>query len=392
MKSALIYFTSFFPNIGGSEFLVFSLVAELQARGVRVDLALSGKGVDPRAVSKDYDVKIEADQLGIIELLPRNKFEAWIDRHLHYVWRRKLRKLGHKYDYCFSCANPVDFGRPGVHFVNMMTLDRAFFEEVWLKGAPFIVHVKGYLLRFQDLISRCLAGVRCVRRILRDNREHVLPNSNYAKSEIERFYGCSVDDVFFPPTLFKMDRVESDKSNLDVACLGRLNPEKKIEDIVKIVELARASSGLPIRLRLAGCMMKGPYLDHLQDMAQTREWIQFEGMLTGEAKAKYLSECLLAIHACEVEAFGISITEYMKSGLPVMVPEKGAASEVLNCASLVYRDIQDGARILLRLINDMSFRKECVEHCIQRARDFSEEAYLAREKALVSRFIGEVDD
>lgn len=371
MRHVLIYFTGFSAHVGGSECLLFSLIQALQKGGCSVTVALQSTG-DLGRVAKTYGMEIDLSKLTI----------------LRFVRARQLRKMGPQFDFCISCANPVDFGRPGIHFVHMMTLDAGYFNKIWFRDQGKAVPLKTRLAQGRDTMVRILSRVRSARQIVRDPREIVLPNSNFVKRSIEAYYKCRVHDAFYPPTLFEPMSLRADNS-LDVACLGRVGPEKKVLEIIDIVERARRLTGKELRLRIAGHVppADATYTDYgrrVRERAAECPWIKLEGVLTGESKARYLSECRFAIHHCEVEAFGISITEDIKAGIVPLVPREGGSSEVVGTDELVFSSDDEAARKLARLVEDREYYRVNQAHVMARAELFSAMKYQMRQKALLA--------
>ena len=88
------------------------------------------------------------------------------------------------------------------------------------------------------------------------------------------------------------------------------------------------------------------------------------------------------------EAFGISITEYLKAGVIPVVPDTGGAPEVADAPALTYRNDGEAAELLAKLIGDATFREEQRWHCAQRAEAFSAEAYMKSQHELLQEIVG----
>ena len=387
MKTALVYFTEISRtagHIGGSEILLFLIIQELQRRGYCVTVALQSGG-DVVAGSRDYGVSIDATAQNVVQLSEGGCFLRLLDLHLKFLWQWRLRRLGPKYDVCISCANAVDFGRPGVHFIYMLTLDEAFKEHFWKENTSFIRRVRLLCVCARDAIVKAMFGVRSVSRIVRDGREVVLPNSDFARRCIDDYYGSKVHSAFYPPTVFEPSHVEQvDRVYCtDIAYIGRFEPEKRIQALIDIVNKARNRSGVNLRLRLAG---KCPDTDNgreIESLAEKYDWVKLEGTLYGDKKATFLASCKFAIHGCKIEAFGISITEYLKAGLVPIVPQEGGSSEVVGLDELAYGNDDEAVAVLCRLVKDRDFYDRCDKHCRERAGVFSADAYMDRQKSLL---------
>jgi glycosyltransferase involved in cell wall biosynthesis len=203
------------------------------------------------------------------------------------------------------------------------------------------------------------------------------------------FYGPINSQLFYPPTLFKAEPGNAVRDPLKVVSIGRIVPDKRIEDLIDIVERARAATGVDIQFQVAGRLDQSPsYGRKLDRMAKERNWLKFVDALYGEEKARFLTSGSYAIHAERDEAFGISVTEYLQSGLIPIVPDEGGTPEIVDSPALTYRTNEDAAQILAHLIADADFREGLRKHCAARAKLFSREAYFERQRELLERLVG----
>jgi glycosyltransferase involved in cell wall biosynthesis len=107
----------------------------------------------------------------------------------------------------------------------------------------------------------------------------------------------------------------------------------------------------------------------------------------GKDKVKMLCSSSYAVHARRNEEFGISVTEYLKAGLIPIVPNEGGSMEVVNNPILTYHDNEEAAQILAHLLSDDVFRKKQLQHCFERAKMFSLQAYMERQKKVLDKIV-----
>jgi len=116
--------------------------------------------------------------------------------------------------------------------------------------------------------------------------------------------------------------------------LGRFSSEKRWEMVIRAV--AEASRKKPVGLLLVG---DGPRRQTL-DLASARfSNIELLMPVTDRDElARLVASADAVVHGCEAETFGLTISEARASGVPVIVPNRGGASEQL-CpgAGLAYR-------------------------------------------------------
>jgi len=390
MKNVLLYY-SFSFALGGGEYLPLAFIAALQKMGnltVAVDQA-SNFERSYRAFGTDLG--IDLSRLKIVQVTPPD-----YDPRRHNVLAslrrfRRLKQLARRSDLCISAASIMDFGKPAHHFINMLAFgDDAFTAFVNGKssraGGGTMAKAKRF---FSNSILRPILGMRSKRSIICDRRQHIYPNSRYVEKLMKSFYGPFNSKVFYPPTLFEAEQAAAARDPLKVVYIGRIIPEKRIEDLVAIVEKARAVTGLDITFHVAGRLDQTPsYGRKLDTMAKERDWLRFVGALYGEEKARFLTSGSYAIHAERDEAFGISIAEYLSSGLIPIVPDEGGTPEIVDSPALTYRTNEDAAQILAHLLSDASFRENQRRHCVERAKLFSREAYLERQGKLLAEIVG----
>ena len=389
-KKVLIYYYTFASKPGGSDYLPLLFIAELQRRGCDITLALDWKS-DMKRAANIYHVELDAEKVHVVTVKPKNGLLKKLDSILPFYRVRQLRKLAKQADVCISAANMIDFGRPAHHVVYLLRLfgDNAFNDFCQhrppLSGFP---RLKRQVRTFvAENLLRPLLGTRSTRKILGDRREHIYVPSNYVADTMRAFYGPFNCTVFYPPTSFDSLPAEVKRDPMRVIYLGRIQEEKGILKIVCIADRARTLSGLDIRLDLAGPLTPGAYTEALKRTVAEKPWIRLVGPVYGQEKTEFLLSGTYAIHAERDEAFGISITEYLKAGCIPVVPDEGGTPEVVDDPALTYHTDEDAAKILARLLSDDAFRRERLEHCQERAGDFSFECYLETQHRILDNIL-----
>ncbi len=390
MKKVLLYYNFSF-SFGGGELLPLAFISELQhtcdltvaldrADGLWQSAALYGIGIDPSAIHVE-------------QVMPKGYSIRRHNAMLSLHRSRALKRLARNADICISLSNITDFGKPAHHFINMLAFgDDAFTAFVHNKAGN---HHGGAFARtkslFSNAILRPILGMRSKRSLVCDRRQHVYPNSRYVERLMTEFYGPFNSAVFYPPTLFEPRTPESvERDPLRIVYIGRIVPEKRITDLIGIVEKARAATGFPLTFHLAGRLDQTPaYGERLAAMARERDWLKFVGAVYGDEKERFLMSGSFALHAERIEAFGISVAEYLVAGLIPIVPDEGGTPEVVGSPALAYHADEDAARILARLVTDGDFRDEQRRNCAERAKVFTRESYLERQHELLRRIVGD---
>ena len=385
MKRVLLYYR-YFRSLGGGEFLPICFAAELQKK-CKVTLALDWSDGLDRAASK-LGLPLDSGNLDVVQLMPIGTCPAQQSMKLSVARSRALKRLAKECDVCISLANPIDFGRPSHHFITNITIGDEDFSNfaLGIGRSPLSTRIKNTILNHT---LRPLLGMSSKRKLISDQRNRIYPNSRYMADLLRQFYGPFVGDVFYPPTLFRPESpLEAGNRPLDVLYIGRICVEKRIEDIVDIVTRVRGLSGKDVHLVVAGALDATEYVDKLKILASQRKWFRLVGPVYGREKDTFLQSGSFAIHTERVEAFGISVTEYLKAGLIPIVPDEGGSCEIVDNPALTYHTINDAARILLNLISNNDFRESQQRLCADRANIFSQEAYLVRQRKLLSDIVG----
>ena len=383
MKNVLLYYNFSYP-LGGGDILPLTFASWLQSR-CNLTFAVDSEAGFRKALEA-FDVPLDLGRIKIAPLLPaRTDFRS---RSFLLPFKRsvRLKRLAAQSDVCISAANVTDFGRPAHHFINMLSgVDHAFTEH------SGIVRPKASLKRFiRDEVIRPIVGMRSKKRIFADGRERFYSNSSYVHDRLTAFYGDFHDTIFYPPTTYEPEDSAKTpyRDPLRVICLGRISTQKRITDIIEVVDRARERSWQDIRLTVAGPCGNGEYAKRIRQIAEARTWITLVDGVFGKAKDALLRSGSFAVHARRDEEFGIAVTEYLKAGLIPVVPDEGGSREVVSDGELSFGNNEEAAKILGRLVTDDKFRESKRASCLKRAEYFSREAYARREGEILDRIIG----
>lgn len=389
MKKVLLYY-SFGFSFGGGDVLPLSFAAALQ-KTCKLTVALDVESNFARAAEL-VGIEIDIGKIKTVQVTPADYDIKRHDARDSLYRFRRLRRLAKDADVCISTGNIMDFGKGAHHFINMLAFgddDFTAYAESRVFGTP--PHTEGRAKRMvSDRILRPILGMRSKECIIRDADERIYPNSRFVEGLMRDYYGHFNSEVFLPPTIFEPKSADTAaRDPLKVVYIGRIVPEKRVAEIVGIVEKARAATGLDVKLSVAGRLDQTPsYGERLGKMAEERDWLEFVGPKYGEDKDRFLLSGSYAIHAERFEAFGISIAEYLKSGAVAIVPDAGGAREVVDSPELTYRTDDDAAAILSRLLSDSAFDARQRAHCARRAAFFSRAAYMKRQQDLLERIVG----
>ena len=370
--------------MGGGDFLPLSFLEELY-RVSDVTLAVDIEdGFEQSA--RLFGFQFDRTRFKVVPVMPPGYTMAKHNIFLSYYRSVHLKRLAANADICISASSIMDFGKPAHHFINVIDFDDGNFSDYARRRRTPLFRKFRRLFLYNVL--KPLFGMRSKWKIISDLREHIYPNSEFVNQLMRGYYPPFNGTVFFPPTTYEPGPVPSERDPLKIIYLGRITVGKRLPEIVGIVERVRAMTGLDLKLSIAGPLKTSPPGGELGKAVAGKQWIDFPGALYGEEKKQFLFSGTYSIHVMRDEAFGIAMTEYMKSGLIPIVPDEGGACEVVGNPELSFHTNEEAAAILARLLNDPEFRELQRRRCAERAGFFSRDAYMARQHKVLEDILG----
>jgi glycosyltransferase involved in cell wall biosynthesis len=185
-------------------------------------------------------------------------------------------------------------------------------------------------------------------RVMARFRGCMLANSHHTAGAIRRLYpGCSREiTVLHPPLTASRARPGSSRDPRRVVTLGRIHPDKAIENVLEL-----ANSLHDLSFTIIGSVDSPRYLRKLQREIGERRLSNVQ-VLT-EASASQIEQCLhessLLLHTAAEEPFGMAICEAMAAGTIPVVPNSAGPAEIVGERTLRYDTLAEARDVLLRL-------------------------------------------
>lgn len=287
---------------------------------------------------------------------------------------RYCRFIGRKYDLRISVARTIGWKLPAVHFLSDVTwnyqLNKRFGENSmhkhWVKRAIFVFGKK-------------LAGKSSYHL---HSKDIFVANSQWT-AQISKPYTTTSPIVIYPAVIASFKDVDwADRKN-EFVCMGRISPEKKIEDSIKIIEQVRAS-GYNIGLTIFGAFDNSNYSQFIIKLVQDRPWVRTSGPIYGNIKSVTIPTFKYGINACTREAFGISTAELIKAQIIVFVPSEGAQSEIVEENNLIFDNIQDAVNKIIKVLNSEEEQQIIRTHLLKQKQKFSKKDFKKNVLELLS--------
>jgi glycosyltransferase involved in cell wall biosynthesis len=182
-----------------------------------------------------------------------------------------------------------------------------------------------------------------------------------------------------PPPSRVFRRLYAD-GRVHVLAVGRIAPNKRIEDLLRALALLQRGPLRRSRLLLVGDRGLNAYVDAIEALA--RELRLVDVVLCGhveedELRAAYgLADVLVSLS--EHEGYGVPLVEAMLAGVPVVAYDAGAAAETMDGAGILLRGKHPElvAGVIESLVRDPAVRAAVLEGQARvaariRATDFS---------------------
>ena len=148
--------------------------------------------------------------------------------------------------------------------------------------------------------------------------------------------------------------------------VGRIIPNKRIEDLLRIFAVYQRSIEPASRLLLVGDHWGyEPYLLRLEELARALavEDVAFTGQVEDDELRAYYAASAAYVSMSEHEGFCVPLLEAMAFELPVIAYDAGAVAETLDGAGVLLRDKhpETAAELVQRLVSHTPLRAAVLE-------------------------------
>src|SRR5436190_8408039 len=220
-----------------------------------------------------------------------------------------------------------------------------------------------------------------------------LGDSDYNRQELEAL-GFSRTGVF--PIAVDTSRITqpADRPALDTILddglvnflfVGRIAPNKKIEDIIRLAEVYKRYVDAYYRFIFVGRFDVVPrYYSMIRALMTEFRFLNdrflFTGPVSDEELAVYYRHAAVYISLSEHEGFCVPLLEAMAADVPVLAYAAGAVPETLGGAGVLFepKDLELAAEMMGMLVYDQQVREAVIEGQRRRLEDFAPARIQAR--------------
>jgi len=344
-KKTILLAHSYFGR-GGAEVAIMWLIEALK-KDFEIYLLTRG-GINIKDLNKISGLDIKENEINLISTPPylNNKLFG------HSFFLRYCRKIAQNFDLRITGSRTIDWGWPAVHFLSDVAWT-ILLEKKYCNTEALWSPKKSISRKLLKILRTWIAG-KSKRNIINDQ---YVANSKWT-AEISRKYTRKMPKIIYPavPLTKYTTRWENKKNRF--ICLGRISPEKKIEDIICILNAVR-KQGHFIQLHIIGKFDTSTYSKYIKQLCDKhKSWIITEDELTGDKKLKFLSESKYGINACQREAFGISTAEMVQAGMLPFIPAQGAQDEIVPIEELIFNNKEDAQRKIIQILSNPNIQIE----------------------------------
>lgn len=286
---------------------------------------------------------------------------------------RSLASIGNEFDLRISASGILPWRQPALHFISSIQWSKK------LLGKLEQTEVLPFSLR--AFLSQALLDI-CTRNSTHTVEGDVfVTNSTWTKNQCDSI-GITPTCIIHPVIPLLSSGLDWPDREGDVLVFGRISPEKRIEDCIRIVEIAR-SNGFTGKLVIAGAPGEKVYFDYISTLCREREdWTELLPAQHGEQKVNLLARFRYGLSACRIEAFGIATGEMTVSGMIVFVPEGTGQSDIIQSQEQIYTTKQEAAKQLLDLQRDPELQVALHKVALDTVHKFSPPQFIAKVQQL----------
>jgi glycosyltransferase involved in cell wall biosynthesis len=341
------------------------------------------------AMNRFFGTSVKAGDLKIVPVpaLLRHIVELDPDPGSIQDWCILLRRCKYRrynYDLVLSTELEADYGVPGIQYIHWPGITSFYPPAVSLSELPWwrrpAALIRGELRPWMLMADFSFERMR---------QNVTLTSSEWVGEFVRRAYGIETETLY-PPACGSFSNQPWAQREDGFVCVGRMNPEKRIEWIIETlghVRERRPNLKLHVAASLDIASGARDYRRRISALAQSNaDWIHLHEDLSREELLELLARNRYGIHANTREHFGIAVAEMLLAGSIPFVPSKGGPVEIVGRQpGLIYSSMEDAVEKILAMMSDRARQEASLAALAQRAELFTTERFMRDIRALVAR-------
>ena len=300
---------------------------------------------------------------------------ALLKTHILY---RKAKQLNRSecFDVVFGMTNEIDVGSNVIQYVHYpwMHWPRPRYDLRWY-------HFASLMLAYRRMAAG-LSGYDQGRAA----RNLSLANSDWTAARFEECYGVR-PRTLYPPVPGGFPEVPFAERDRAFAIVGRIAPEKRIENLIRIVAAVR-TRGHDVAVRIIGRAETPAYTEKLAAVAAPhRAWISFHQDLPRHEMVRLIARHRYALHGMAEEHFGIAPAEVQRAGCITFVPNGGGPPEIVGRDErVIFHSAEDAVEKIDRMLRDSDLEESLRRDVEARRLRFTEQRFMSEILAIFDSF------
>ena len=288
------------------------------------------------------------------------------------------REWARAFDATVSANNEGEYGRPHVQYVHypMYLRPRPRSDLRWYHRSTRLLNAY-YALADRLLDASFDRLAEC----------HTFVNSDWTGRRYLALYGRGHLETLHPPIRTSFPAVPWEARENGFVCIGRIDPQKRIETMIEIVGGVRRR--LPdAHLHVVGTRAQRSYFRRVMDFARRFPWVHVHERVPHDEVVRLIAQHRFGLHAMVDEHFGMAPAEMICGGCLVWVHDSGGQVEIVERdPRFVFRGPTDAVEKICALLDDADALRDARATLARAVDRLALERFQARVRAVVAETV-----
>ncbi|MFC1590517.1 glycosyltransferase [Candidatus Omnitrophota bacterium] len=346
----------------------------LQALKDRYAISLiTCRDVNISRINDFFGTTLKSDDFSVVRIpllrfMTNNSRCRLLKQHLLMRYCKRHHK---EFGLFISSYNEMDFGKRGIQYIHFPSMHISYGEKYNLLTDNWY-YKDTFTRRLYYMASMLFSGYS--NNQVKHNTS--LVNSSWTGDIFKRIYG-SAPVVLHPPVRNNNTVVDWDSREDGFVCLSRIEPDKRVCDIISILSLVR-NKGIDVHLHVIGKYgSDARYIDKFENLlADNSSWVTYEGTVSRDRLDHALANHKYGLHGKKYEHFGIGVAEMVNSGCITFVKNDGGQVDIIGKEDLLtYASDEEGALKIVNVLTNSALQHELRNKLKTISRNYSVESF-----------------